>query len=465
MPGEPNQRFAALPSEETAGSRWLTAVWLATAAFALVFSSIGVIRYEAFRAGVDDGTFMQVIASAADGFHSTTEGDLSHFVAHFSPILFLIAPLVWITGSALTLVVVQTIALALVGPPLFLIARKRMPSGLATAAACVVLAYPPLVALASGDFTELLFAPAAVAWLLWALDARSWTLACLFAACALSIKEDELLIVAALAAALIVAALRGRDVALTRFATALLSAAVVLLCAYFAYLQPAVAHGVAYWSLHFYNWRGREASPLGYAALDSPARALYVWWAVVPLCGICFLSPAILLALPGLAEVLLSHEAVVINLSTHYLATWLPFVLLAYVLGLAKMAGRSLPAARAAVALCAIVTLWTDVYANPSSLYHRPFRFPDAHTAALERVIAQLPHNASVGTTLDIFAHLGMDPAASIDLTHTRYMLLDRKCESDDCRKGTLPEADRLLATGGYRLLRRNDGIELYERS
>ncbi len=451
--------------DKPAGSGcWLLAVWLATALFTVTFCYVGAVRYNAFRSGVDDGIFMQVIASAGSGFHSSVEGGFNHLVAHFSPILFLIAPLVWLTRSTLALVVVQTLALALIGPPLFLIARKRMPAGLAAATACVVLAYPPLVALASGDFSELLLAPAATAWLLWALDARRWVPACLFAACALGIKEDELLVLAVLAAGLAVHAYRRRDAALARFALALFVASIGLVGTYFAFLRSAVAHGIAYWSFHFYNWNSTPESPLGYAPIDSPLRAWYVWWALFPLGGICLLSPAILLALPGLAEVMLSHEAVVINLSTHYLATWLPYVLLAYVLGVATIAARNLTAARVAVGACALLTLWTDVYANPSSMYHRPFRYPGPHERALDEIVAQLPPDASVGTSLNVFAHLGMYPGATLGLATAQYILLDRTCESADCKNGTLPQADQLLTSNRYRLLRRLDGVELYER-
>jgi hypothetical protein len=137
--------------------------------------------------------------------------------------------------------------------------------------------------------------------------------------------------------------------------------------------------------------------------------------------------------------------------------------LLAYVLGVATIAARNVAAASTAVAICALLTIWTDVYANPSSLYHRPFRYPGAHERALNQVLDRVPLDASIGTSLNIYAHLGLYPSAGLGLTAARYVILDRRCESADCTNDTFPRADRLLATKSYRLLERLDGVELYE--
>ncbi len=73
--------------------------------------------------------------------------------------------------SPLTLVALQALAGALVAPPIYALVRARSDAGSARLAALVVWLYPPLAGLVFGDFHENGFAPAAVAWTLYAFDA------------------------------------------------------------------------------------------------------------------------------------------------------------------------------------------------------------------------------------------------------------------------------------------------------
>jgi uncharacterized membrane protein len=455
-----------MPAAPIRGSRvnWPALVWGASALFAVVVSLLGVWRFRIMRSGVDDGIFVQVITSASHGFRSTVEGNLNHLAVHFSPILFLVVPLLSLTHSTLALVVLQVVLLGLVVPPLFLIARRRMPEALAAGAALVVFVYPPLVAMAFGDFHELAFAPAATAWLLWAVDARRWRLAVLFAAIALAIREDQLIALAFLGFALGIAAARKRDAPARTFALSLAAAALGTLAVYFLFLRPAVASGVAYWSLHFYDWNSAFVSPLGTAPLESPLRWRYAWGALAPLAGVCLLSPAIFLVLPGMAEVMLSHEAITLSLATHYLANWLPYILLAFVLGVARLARRDIRLGVASVALALAVGLYVDVFASPAEWWYYLYRRPDVHDATTGRFIAELPADAEVAASIEVFSHLGFLPNATIRLGATRFILIDRRCDSAYCRERFFPQSRRLIATGAYRLARAEDGLELYER-
>ena len=74
-------------------------VAVATVAYAAVFFALGVDRYVTYHSGADLGLFTQTIASAFHGFDNTVEGT-SHFAYHFSPILYLLAPPLWLTPEA-----------------------------------------------------------------------------------------------------------------------------------------------------------------------------------------------------------------------------------------------------------------------------------------------------------------------------------------------------------------------------
>src|ERR1700722_4437004 len=108
----------------------LRRVWLIAAAYGVVLFGLGVDRYATYRAGADLGLFVQSIATVFQGFGNTMERG-SHFTYHFSPILYLCAPFLLATHSALALTALQALAGALVLPPLYLIACKRMSPSLA----------------------------------------------------------------------------------------------------------------------------------------------------------------------------------------------------------------------------------------------------------------------------------------------------------------------------------------------
>ena len=126
------------------------------------------------------------------GFGDTPEGG-SHFLHHFSPLLYLCSPFLLLFRSPVALIAIQACAGAAVAPAIFLMVRKRAGTRLALLAAIVTLLYPPLVGVTFTDFHENGFAPAAIVWLAWAIDARKWRLGALFVAIALAIKEDEAL--------------------------------------------------------------------------------------------------------------------------------------------------------------------------------------------------------------------------------------------------------------------------------
>jgi len=183
------------------------------------------------------GLFVQTIASAFRGFSNTLEGT-SHFAYHFSPILYLCAPLLWVSHSALALVGVQAVATALIAPALYAIARKRTGDGSAAALACIALLYPPLQGVTFTDFHEAAFAPAAVAWLLWALDARRFGIAALLLASVLCIKEDQAPAMAFLGVAGCAYFGRRGERAGVAFCAAAVAAACAVFWGFFAVVRP-----------------------------------------------------------------------------------------------------------------------------------------------------------------------------------------------------------------------------------
>ncbi|GAC1311277.1 MAG: hypothetical protein NVSMB19_25680 [Vulcanimicrobiaceae bacterium] len=436
-------------------------VWLASAAYAAVYYALGSVRYAAYRSGSDLGLFTQSIATAFAGFTNTTEGG-SHFTYHFSPILFLCAPLLLWAHSPLALIAVQAVAGALVAPPLFFIARKRVPDGLASAIAGVALLYPPLAGVTFADFHENGFAPAATMWLLWAVDARRLRLAAVFLALALGIKEDQAAIVGFTAGLALVHFVRTGDRSRAAFAGAATLVCAVVFVAFFAFVRPAAGAHDAWAPTHFYAWSGGDAR--GRAPWYSIGRPAYVFEAFLPLAFAALASPAIAFAIPGFVEVLGSHESITYTMGQHYAAVWIAYVLFAFALAIgatyARAPRRATAVVRAALALCALVL----VFASPTHWGHY-VRARTAHDAARDRALARLPRDAEVGVADDFYAHLGFDPHALLGFERRpRYALLDAKDDGAALNVTWRPIIVAAARSGAYRLVWSDDGVELYER-
>jgi len=435
----------------------LRRVWLVTLAYWIVYAALGTDRYVTYRSGADLGLFTQTIASSLHGFANTVEGG-NHFAFHFSPILYACAPALWLLHSPLALVLIQACACALAVPPLFLLARRRLPERFAFAVAAIALVYPPLAGVAFSDFHENGFVPAATLWLLWAVDARRWRLACAFLAVTLAIKEDQapILVFGAIVALAYFARRRERDG--VRFALGALAASVAVFVAFFAIVRPLAAGGHGWEPLHFY---ARAAIEHG-TRKPLVERLTYALEAFVPLCFACFASPVLLLALPGFAELFLSRDPVTYTMGQHYAAVWIPYVLAAYAFGVARIAERRQTLAARLVQISLALCVLNLLFASPTHWGH--YLGPrTAHDATLDRFLSDLPPDLQVGTHDEIYAHIGFDPHASIGLSSApAFALFDGTMATSYWVERT---RDALSdPSGRYALVRDDDGIGLYRR-
>ncbi|HEY1655566.1 MAG TPA: DUF2079 domain-containing protein [Candidatus Tumulicola sp.] len=433
-----------------------SAVAFASVAYAVVFSVLGADRYATFHSGADLGLFVQTIASAFSGFRNTVEGT-SHFAYHFSPILYLLAPLLWLTRSAFALVVVQAFATAAIVPAIYAIARKRTSDAWAAGIACIALLYPPLQGVTFTDFHEVGLAPAAVAWLLWAIDARRFGIAAVLLAAVLSIKEDQAPAMAFLGVAGCVYFGRRGERGGFVFSAMAAAAAMAVFGAYFTIVRPLAGAQERWIPSHFYAWgEGAPAIPLPAQIIG---RLTYALEALVPLAFLPLRSPVILLAIPGFAEVLASREPLTYTMGQHYAAAWIPYVLVAFALSAARLLERSPVAGARWIRASAVLCVLTTVFFSPLHLGHF-LRMPQARDAATRAAIAALPRSASIGTYDEIYAHLGFFPGAAIGIrAHPEYVLYDQRYVSSAWSQRWFPAIARALAGGAYAVVSKRDGV------
>ncbi len=174
--------------------------WLALALGALyliVYSALAVLRHQSYHSfGFDLGLFNQVFWNTSQGrpFESTMSQALpvphSLLGDHFSPIFWLLMPFYVAYPHPETLLVTQTVALALGAWPVYLLARLKLPAGYALLWVAVYFLFVPLAYINLYDFHEVALAVAPLGFALYFLERgrRLWFLVFLLAT--FLIKEE-----------------------------------------------------------------------------------------------------------------------------------------------------------------------------------------------------------------------------------------------------------------------------------
>jgi uncharacterized membrane protein len=434
-------------------------LWIGCLFYAALLTWLGSLKYGAHRNLVDFGIFAQTAASAFGCFCNPIEG--SHWAFHFSPILYVAGLAVALFRSPLTLIALQAVAGALVAPPIYAIVRARGDVAQARLAALVAWLYPPLAGLIFGDFHENGFAPAAVAWTLYAFDAGLMAWAVVGAAIVLCVKEDQAIFLA-IAGAL--GAWRFRGTERGRVAAAIAVMSLLVLVAFFGYVQPhAAAATAAPWQpWRFYAWSANDAHAI---PAEIAARVGFLLLIFIPLLFLPLRSSLMWLAVAPLAEVLISRMPTTFTLGTHYAGAWIGYVLAAF-----GAAVRTLAPRRAQTALLACVALCILEFAVADPLHPGlNLRLQQPRDVALDRFLSSLPPGAKLATQEETYTHLALaDPYARLlpespeRTTAACFVLID----------WAFPDSARLQEYGGtvrrlvrehrYVLVARNGGIEFY---
>ncbi len=438
-------------------------IWIGSLVYAVVLTLLGIDRYVTYHSGADLGEFTQTIATAFGTFGDTAEGG-SHYLHHFSPILYLAAPALLLGRTPIVLIALQALAGALVAPAIYLICRRRASERVARFAGVVALLYPPLVGVTFTDFHENGFAPAAVAWLIWAVDGRRWWIASALVVVTLAIKEDEALVLGAVGIIFALASFRRRDAAGAWFGLGTTVAAVTAFAGYFTVVRPLAGGQGPWFAIDYFTGHSFD-TPHGAAIVFG--RLGFLLEVLLPLLFVPLLTPWFAFAVPGLVEVLSSRWSMTYTNGQHYAGIWIAYVLAAFAVGLADVARKRPPRAATlaigAIAVCAL----NLIVASPTHWGHY-LRARTAHDAALDRLVALVPPAASVATYDEVYAHLGFDPAAQIGFSPQAdpdYALFDEHYDGGAWLQTYRPRLLELVRQGRYRAIASDDGATLYRNT
>lgn len=428
-------------------------------ALAATLCAIAGWRYAIFRNDVDLGIFTQVIASLGHGFSSTVEGGVNHLLVHWSPILFVAWPFLAAFGPV-GLEYLQAILVAAVLFPIWGLARARFGPAPAFALTLVAALYPILWANGVGDFHEMAFVPLLSATLVYTLDRRYWNWALVTALLLACTREDQFVLLGANGVLFAVAA--RDDVAAKRTGWIICGLAVGMAALYFGVVRPALNPHVAYAALRFFDWSGGAGG--GASSVLLP-RIAYILIVLGPLAFLPCLSRYGLFLIAGFVEILASHQPVTLVPGAHYSALLTGYALAGFVDGASRLNAYKPLLAKGLVVAAAVASVSVEIFASPMEYWYYLYRRPNAHDAQLEQTLRRLPRQADVGAEDEVFAHLGLDPNASIGFNNQRWFVYDRAHYSAHWRYVDEPAVRRALARREYVVTGGHDGIVVLERS
>jgi uncharacterized membrane protein len=322
---------------------------------ATAFGGLALLRHWTFHSTASDlAVFDQVLWNTIHGRFMESTLSLarcephSFFGDHFSPALLLILPLYVLVPRPETLIVVQTIALTLGVWPIYLLARRFLPTSeqrLVWVAAYLLSA--PLSFIALYDFHEITLAVAPLGFAMYFLATRRTAPMILFLIVALLAKEEVALIGVGFGVAL---AFQGR----WRYSAVVIAGSIVAFIVTLKIIIPAFAAGAPYQYLGRYASLGRDEFEIARTLLLDPLRALAVLGQgevgskVVfalslfgPGLGLALRSKwALIPSLPPLGYLMLSDYGGEHTLHNQYGAPLIPLALGASILGVAALSDR-----------------------------------------------------------------------------------------------------------------------------
>jgi uncharacterized membrane protein len=424
---------------------------------------------------------------AANTFWNSTHGCLfassmapsgSHLAFHTSFIFLAAFPIYALLPFTETLLVLQSVALALAALPLYLVARRMLHSGQAALViSTIYLLHPGVGGANFYDFHELAFAPALVfsAWLFLELDRpMAYWLAIVLL---LSVKEDMALVVLLIGLAAYLSGSRRLG----------LATMAVGACGYLVLQYLVIPHFAG--GDHSYSWYYTDMIPEGggLSALPttiianplfslkfalSPEKVLYILQMLAPLGFLCLgTARGVVLLSYGLFASLLASRPPLYQLGFQYSLTTIACGVVGAIIMLAKMSPHARSRALVFAAVMSLITCFHYGMAYPRHSFTGGFRIVDFRYTELQReryrevteLISLIPKNASVTASENLVPHVArrrhvetVRYAANRPGRNYDYLFLHRSDAKSASRK--------LRADRKFRVVREGKHVVLLQR-
>jgi len=453
------------------------------AAYFLLYSVLSVLRHETFHSfGPDLGIFDQVFWNTTQGRFLESTMSLaqvephSYLADHFSPIYLALLPAYALIPRPATLLVIQTLFLALGVWPIYLLARLKLEAGaMRLLWALVYFLFLPVAFINLFDFHELALAVLPLGFAIYFLERGRPGLFLLSLASTFLIKEELPLVGIAFGAYILLA---KRDL---KLGAGVLAGSVLAFVGLVRVLIPAFGGGSqAFFARRIasrYAELGTTPQEIVATALGHPGRLGQILFQgqklkfLVGIFGPVLALTAIsgwaaILVLPTLAILLLSNYAPQYAFTSHYSAPLIALVIGTSILGFARLRpSYQRPVAGAVLASSLVFSfLFGDL---PFSRHFDPHLFQaEPRYVAFASALDRIPPNASVGSENNLTPHL----------THRRFIYnlefegannADYLALDDAALNRSATALQQQIASfeaRGYRTIATGDGLALMQR-
>ncbi len=462
-------------------------VILLIVAYALFFSAYTLTRHRAFMTmGADLGNVDQAVWSTTQGRplqYTNWPGQTIRFGDHFEPILLLVSIFYFLHSGPETLLVLQSVVLALGAWPIYRLAGRRLKSDwMGVLFALVYLLFPGLEAANVFDFHAVALASTFLAWAFWSLEEGRYRQFVAWALLAMSCKEEMPLLIAMMGLWLWV---RGQR----RLGAVAFVGGVAWTLLAFLVIIPSLNTRDTNLYLGRYDHLGQGPKDMlvnlvthpgiYVSTLTEPLKIRYLLKLFFPTGYLALLAPhVLLLAAPSFAINMLSNRPHMIALeSFHYAAPIAPFVVIAGAYGMASLVRgmgrvfRHVDRSFLLAVLGSCVLLLTMFYhwTNGKTPLAHDFAWPQVgeHERLGHRLIERIPDDASVSAQNQLNPHLTQRPKVYIfpRLEDAEYVLVDVTAYPYVEPVEVFHTAVRdLLTDPGFGVVMANDGYILFQR-
>jgi len=457
--------------------------------YATYFSYYTILKHYTFHSfAYDLGIFMQSMWTTlhGHGILYTSVSQSSNLSWHFMPILFLILPLYAAFPKAETLLVLQSVVLALGALPIYWIARDELGAKVGVAFAGLYLLYPALHGVNSFDFHPVALAIPILLFCFYMFKEKRYKWGMILAVLAMMCKENVPLVIIFMGFYWLWIA-RKENISqlkwkgLPRKREVLYPLCLSILGAIWFVLAINVI--IPHFSLtgeYPYFSRYGTGDIFGNLFTDANAKLWYLFYLFGPLAFTSLLNlPALLIGLPIFAQNLLTPHVDQCNIVFHYSALLIPWIFIASIYGvkwLSTVHGRSIEAIRTRflfILLPSAVVMALLISPSPIALNQTMPKLT-SHDAILEQAIGLIPEDASVYTQNDRFPHVCERIHAYVHLPRAglnffefyngnyEYILADSTSEQCFLDWGTKESLDRLERE--YGIYAEGDGVYLYKK-
>jgi uncharacterized membrane protein len=458
----------------TAESRRALFVYAFSAAYAGVFAAASTTSYLLYlQPRFDLGNMVQVVWATAHGhFLQTSDASgasMSRLGAHADPFLVVLVPLWWIWSSPIILLATQAIAVAGGALPVYWLARKHLKdNGFAVVFAVAYLLYTPTQfnAFTPVGIHAVSFAIPLILYAFWFLDEGRLVPFAVLAILAATTKEEIAAAVGGLG--IWYAVKRGQK--LVGWMTFALGVGVSLFNMVF--LIPHFAEsGASPFAGRYESVGGTPGGMVRTLFTDPSAfshqvltwhKLVFVVLLLIPFVGLWALEPLLLIgAAPDLAINLLSSKSEQTTVFYQYTAGIVPFVVVASVLGAARLRRRR-HAPTALLAVVCLLGIVSPLIYTVVSIHTRSNRELTAIRNALEIVPANVPVSAS--QTLGAYVSTRKTVAVFPDVSRVDWALVGPVANGEDNPAVFRRSLARLKSNPHWRTVFSSAGITVLQR-